>query len=128
MRMAETTPPVTAALRVLVVEDDAIVASGLVASLEELDCVVTWCSSVEGAVAAIDQNQQFGVAIVDYNLAGVASTPVISALIEIGIPVALCTGYEVSSLDPVVQAIPRIEKPFTRKAIRKLMYDLATEQ
>lgn len=107
--------------RVLVVEDDAIVGLGLVAYLKELGATVDWSTTVDGALAIINDNARIDLAIVDLNLHGTLSTPVISRLLDRKIPTALCTGYDVDSAQSGCEGLPRLEKPFIRRKVRDLL-------
>ena len=108
---------------ILVVEDDAIVASGLVSLLTDAGASVTWCSSVSDSLSAIDRLSGIDIAIVDYNLDGVLSIPVLDRLKSLDVSTVLCTGYEASSIEERFWELPRVEKPFTRKAFRMLLED-----
>lgn len=60
-------------------------------------------------------------AVVDLNLNGRMSTPVLDLLLAGEVPVILCTGYDVSAIDPQFPDLPRLEKPFTRAKLRRLI-------
>ena len=120
MTAAAATAP---ARQVLVVEDDALVGMGLSAYLEELGGEVTWVTTVAEALSLIDGAAVIDVAVVDLNLHGVMSNPVIDRLLSRAVPTILCTGYEASSIDERFLALPRTEKPFTRAKIRALLGD-----
>ncbi|RYF21819.1 MAG: response regulator [Oxalobacteraceae bacterium] len=119
--MADMNTAVSESLRILVVEDDAIVASGLVASLEDVGASVTWCSNVPDSLDAIERIAGIDIAIVDYNLDGVISIPVLNRLASLGVSTVLCTGYDASSIDEKFRMLPRVEKPFTRRALHALL-------
>lgn len=106
---------------VLLVEDDAIVGLGLQSYLEELGATVRWAAGVEDALSHIDGGPAFDKAIVDLNLDGVMSTPVIERLLQEQVYTILCTGYDGSSIDERFRALPRTEKPFTRRKMRSLL-------
>lgn len=106
---------------VLIVEDDALVATGLVAYLEGLGATVMWAVSIDEAVGWIARCAKIDVAIVDINLDGSVSTPVVDQLIAMNIFTILCTGYESGSIEERFQNLPRSEKPFTRVRIRQLV-------
>jgi CheY-like chemotaxis protein len=106
---------------ILVVEDDAIVATGLTSYLEGLGATVTWATTICEAENSIDCSARLDLAIVDVNLDGTISTPVLDRLAHIKVPIILCTGYESSSLEDRFQLLPRCEKPFTRAKISTLI-------
>ncbi|WP_082449588.1 hypothetical protein [Sphingomonas sp. Leaf231] len=61
------------------------------------------------------------IAIVDLNLHGVRSDPVLDHLLSRNVFTILCTGYDGSSVPDCFRALPRSEKPFTLSKIRTLL-------
>lgn len=107
--------------RILVVEDDAMVGMGLSTYLEELGATVTWSTTVPEALAGIARGEALDIAIVDLNLHGEVSTPVIDSLLARQVFTILCTGYDQSIIEDRFRHLPRAEKPFTRSMIRQLL-------
>ena len=107
--------------RLLVVEDDAMVGMTLVSYLEQLGAQVFWGSSVAEAQRGMDDGALPDMAIVDLNLDGETSAPVLDRLIGDGVRIVLCTGYEESSIAERFRGLPRAETPFTRAKIRRLL-------
>lgn len=105
----------------LLVEDDLLVGMGLKSSLEQLGAVVTWCSTVAAALDAINGLTAYDFAIVDINLGGEVSTPVLDRLIDQATYTVISSGYDAGSLDQRFQHLPRCVKPFTRARIRRLL-------
>lgn len=103
---------------ILIVEDDALVGLGLVENLEELGAEVTWVTDLDAAIAAVGAQGELDLAVVDLNLDGVSSTPVIERLNEAAVPVILCTGYDLELIEHRFQHLARCEKPFTRAKIQ----------
>lgn len=99
--------------RVLVVEDEAIIAMMLEEYLALLGCeVVATATRLEAAkekarIAAID------VAVLDINLAGQNSYPVADILSARGIPFIFATGYGSINLLPKLQNFVVLSKPFS---------------
>jgi CheY-like chemotaxis protein len=83
----------------LVVEDDALVGVSLFDYLEELGAKVSWATNVENALQFVDWADSLHIAIVDLNLDGVMSYPVLDRLLATGVYTILCTGYEAASID-----------------------------
>lgn len=102
-----------AGLRILVVEDEYMVAELLCMILENFGCdVVGPCATVTDAMAAIAGHELDG-ALLDANLDGQSSAPVAAALTAVGAPVVVATGYgALTILDDVLNKAPRINKPF----------------
>ncbi|RYF40449.1 MAG: response regulator, partial [Cytophagaceae bacterium] len=91
--------PCLEGLHILVVEDDALVAIGLVSYLEELGAAVVWGTDIPQAIGWIERCSKIDIAIVDLNLDGIMSTPVVDQLVAANVFTILCTGYEVSSIE-----------------------------
>lgn len=101
-------------LRVLVVEDEALVAMLLEDMLGDLGCEVTALASrVPQAVEiARDPAQAFDVAILDVNVAGESIAPVAQALSERPAPFVFATGYGESGVPEAFRGRPTLQKPF----------------
>jgi CheY-like chemotaxis protein len=105
----------------LVIEDDALIAMGLISYLEALDGTVRWETDIVSATDYIEGGNAIDVAIVDLNLDGRISTPVLDLLVARKIFTILCTGYEEDSIEERFRRLPRSEKPFTRQKIQNLI-------
>ena len=107
--------PALAARRVLVVEDEWLIAAEIGRALEGAGAVVLGpAHSVEQALALLrDGAAPPDAALLDVNLRGEAVTPVALALAERGVPFALVTAYAAEGLDGPLRAAPRVGKPFT---------------
>lgn len=111
--------------RVLVVEDEFLVALGLEDNLRSLGCTVVGpIASLSGAMAAA-AHEKVDAAILDVNLAGEAVYPAASILADRGIPFIFCSGYTGSVRMPAEFAdAPRVAKPYTSRAIAEALSDL----
>lgn len=109
---------------VLIVEDDALVGIGLVNCLEEIGAEVSWSSDVGSAIIAIESTSIISLAIVDINLNGVRSDPVLDELIARNIPILLCTGYDSSFIGDRYRKILCVAKPFTRNKVIPIVNEL----
>jgi DNA-binding NtrC family response regulator len=98
--------------RVLLVEDEMIVAWLLEDMISELGCeVVGPAASVKQALAMIDA-ETIDVAVLDLNLNGQMSYPVADALAERGVPFVFSTGYGKDRLLNGYRTYPILQKPF----------------
>src|SRR5450755_3793242 len=80
--------------RVLVVEDEMIVAWLLQDMLADLGCVVVGpAASINEALVMIDA-EAFDVAVLDVNLNGKMSYPIADVLASRGVPFLFSTGYD----------------------------------
>jgi CheY-like chemotaxis protein len=99
-----------AGLRVLVVEDEPVVAMCLEDMLDMLGCVAVGPAGrlAEGLVLA--REEALDAAILDINLAGERSTEIAEALRDRGIPFAFASGY--GAAPDGFEDPPLIEKPY----------------
>lgn len=97
-------------LRVLVVEDEPVVAMCLEDILDGLGCEPVGPAGrlAEGLVLA--EREELGAAILDINLAGERSTPIAEALRRRGVPFAFASGY--GAAPEGFETLPLIEKPY----------------
>jgi DNA-binding response OmpR family regulator len=100
-------------LRVLVVEDEFLIAMAIEQCLQDQGCeVVGPAPSVEAALDLIDRERPHA-ALLDVNLDGRLSTPVAERLSALGTPYLLVTGYaDLAQADPVLRHAERMAKPF----------------
>ncbi|MDW4498540.1 HWE histidine kinase domain-containing protein [Sulfitobacter sp. D35] len=114
------------AVRVLVVEDDPIIALDLSAALTELGyAVVSSARTVESALAFVEESEP-QLVLLDLNLAGESSEPVGVALVERDVPFLQITGYEKDVRpDSVFANRPRIIKPYTMSELREQLDELS---
>ncbi len=99
-------------LRVLVVEDEALVGMLLEDMLSDIGCahVEVLSRFADGLQAA--ETGSFDLAVLDVNLDGVASFPIAEQLIARNIPLLFATGYGADGMDPRFSDIPTLQKPF----------------
>jgi CheY-like chemotaxis protein len=80
-------------LRILLVEDEAMVAMLVEGMLTALGCqVVEWVANIPAALNAID-TIEFDGALLDMNLSGAVVFPVAEVLAARGLPFVFVTGY-----------------------------------
>jgi CheY-like chemotaxis protein len=98
--------------RILVVEDDYMLAHDLQRELEKLGVLVIGpVSSVGLALRLLDAMPVLDGAILDIELRGEKSYPVADVLRERAIPFVFTSGYEGSLVLSAYQDVPRLEKP-----------------
>ncbi|MBV9995223.1 MAG: response regulator [Caulobacteraceae bacterium] len=99
--------------RVLVVEDEMMIAMLVEDMLAELGCdVVGPAHGVGDALALARSDQSLDAALLDVNLAGEPVFAVADALREIGVPAIFSTGYGATELRAVDRGSPVLQKPF----------------
>jgi DNA-binding response OmpR family regulator len=99
-------------IRVLVVEDEYLVAALIEDMLESAGCVVSGpIPRVAEALDAVDHGT-YDAAVLDVNLGGDRIDPVADALSRRNVPFAFVTGYGAGALPGGYADRPRICKPF----------------
>ena len=108
-----------AGLRVLVVEDEYLVAEFISMMLEDFGCdVVGPVGTIEKALAAVNDGRLDG-ALLDANLSGDSSEPIAVALRAASVPFVVATGYGALELaDEALNRAPRLSKPFSETEIK----------
>jgi CheY-like chemotaxis protein len=98
--------------RILVVEDEALVAMLVEDALLDAGCAVVGpVATVADALALLDDAKP-EAAVLDLNLAGETSAPVADALAERGVPFVVATGYGAAGLPPEHKDAPVLAKPY----------------
>ena len=99
-------------LRVLLVEDESIIAMLTEHMLREMGCDdVHIVGSVAMALSAIERDPP-DVAVLDVNIRGAMVFPVARKLAQAGIPVAFATGYGKTEMLAEYHHYPILQKPF----------------
>src|SRR5580658_1292176 len=98
--------------RVLLVEDEMLVAWLIEDMLADLGCAVVGpASSVNQALAMIDA-EAIDAAVLDVNLNGQMSYPVADALLARGVPFVFSTGYASNRLQEGYRTYSALQKPY----------------
>ena len=111
--MRPETVPGLIGLRVLIVEDEMLVAYDIAMTLEDLGCEVSGpVPTLDEALAAVGSESLDGV-LLDANLDGTSSAPIADALVSRSIPFVVITGYGGLRLPTeTLDAAPRVTKPY----------------
>lgn len=114
--------PATAGLRILLVEDEAMVAMIIEDTLNDLGCEILGpMSSIERALAAAQTTERIDGAFLDVNLRGELVYPVAEALEARGVPFAFVTGYGEQGIDERFRSAPVLTKPFLPETVEQLV-------
>src|SRR6185436_16783347 len=98
--------------RVLVMEDDGLLALHLSDILDDLGHTVVGPSRTVGDALAISERESIDIALLDVNLGnGETSYPVVEQLNRQGIPLAFLTGYGEAGVRKTFQNRPVVPKP-----------------
>lgn len=104
--------------RILVVEDEYLVATALAEELADLGVdVVGPAPSVSRALALIHRTPDLDLALLDVNLGGEAVYPVADALSDRGVPIVLVTGYDRDAMPERYQDATTLQKPIGSRAV-----------
>ena len=109
-------------LRILVVEDELLVALGLQDMLRDFGCeTIGPVARIEEAVA-VARSEAFDGAILDVNLRGQPVNPVAAALHERNIPFLFSTGYGTgSAVLETFAGVAVLEKPYEPAGLHAAM-------
>jgi PAS domain S-box-containing protein len=113
--------------RILVVDDEPLIAMDIATSLDDDGCVVVGpASTIEKALTLIETTD-IDAALLDANLAGDPVDVLAAALTRRKIPFAFVTGYGREGLPKAFQKAALIKKPFQRSHLVEIVQQLTTE-
>lgn len=117
-----STAPNLSGRKILVVEDEWMIAEHLSMLLEDMECeVVGPVGNVADALAKAE-NEQIDCALVDANLNGSSSSPIVEVLVAKDMPFIMVTGYGGLELPtPAMNAASRLNKPFTAPELARAL-------
>jgi CheY-like chemotaxis protein len=122
------TADIVPGLRVLVLEDDALIAMYLQELLEDSGCNVIGPAPRVGKALELLQQHEPDVAILDLNLAGVYPTAVAEVLRSRRVPFLVLSGYNESELDDaLLRGVPRLTKPVRIQELLEHIAALVTD-
>jgi PAS domain S-box-containing protein len=114
-------PVVVMGNRVLVVEDEALVAMAIRESLDAIGyAVVGPCSNITEAMVALRHNR-VDAAVLDINLGGDLVYPLADILVAENIPFVFVTGYGNEELDSRFASVPILQKPIEAQALQAVL-------
>jgi len=99
-------------LKVLIVEDEAIVALHLEDTLTDLGYDVVATAGRVDSATRLASTLPLDLAIVDLNLNGERTDPVADVLAARGVAIVFATGYGAAALDKRWAGVPTLQKPF----------------
>lgn len=108
--------------RILLVEDDYIMAQDLAAELQGAGVEVLGpVPDIGSALALLDAGPTPDGAILDINLGGEMIYPLVDTLQDRNIRFVLATGYEAWSIPERYRNLPRLEKPLSLRQIAEAL-------
>jgi ActR/RegA family two-component response regulator len=124
--MDEKAPEGLAGKRLLVVEDDYMIAVDLARGLEAAGAeVVGPASTVQDALTLVGSERLDG-AVRDINLGGDRAYPVADALTARQVPFVFATGYDEVNIPVQYADKPRCEKPVDTGRLMRLLASVST--
>lgn len=103
---------VRAGTRVLIVEDEPIIAMTAEDIVEDLGCVVAGSAATAAEAAVLAAAGGFDVAMLDINLNGETSLAVAAALRDAGTPFVFTTGYGSTGPGAAFPGVEVVKKPY----------------
>ena len=114
-------------LRILIVEDEGLIALNLELMLRRFGCeVVGLVSQVGDIVDAVKKHHPDGI-LLDVNLRGRKVFDVLAEVVSLGVPCVLSSGYDDPTQFPAAfRNLPRIAKPFDESALRRVCVEFGS--
>lgn len=107
--------------RILIVEDEAVIAFALEDILLDLRATVVGPAGRLDEACALAEREAIDAAILDVNLNYQASYPIAKILKARGIPFAFATGYDEDGVN-WPEPVPVIAKPYREEEIEALLH------
>ncbi len=105
-------------LKVLVVEDEMLIACEMEATLEDLGCEVVGPFARVGHALEALQDTKVDAAVLDVNVRGEMIFPVAEKLKALGVPMVFCTGYaDLPDIPEPLQDQVRLSKPCAASSV-----------
>lgn len=105
--------------RVLIVEDQLLIAMDLERILEDWGAEILATSTSPSEALAVLRRERPDVAVLDVNLGDTTSEPVAAALSSAGVPFIFATGYgDGSAIPEGYESVPVVRKPYDAQSIR----------
>ena len=109
--------------RILLVEDEPIVAMMASDMLEDLGATVVGPAMSLAAAVSLAETAELDAAVLDINLNGARSDAAAEVLARRRIPFVFATGYGAAGRSDATGA-PVLDKPYTEQALQKALIDL----
>jgi CheY-like chemotaxis protein len=113
-------------LRILVVEDESLVAMLIEEYLTDFGCAPTCSVSRVGKALKALKNTEVDAAVLDVNIAGESVVPIAEALEQRGVPFIFASGYGRSGVDERWAGRPVLQKPFSAKELHAALIACVT--
>src|SRR5437762_820968 len=111
--------------RILIVEDEYMLASDLAGFLEERGAAIVGPVGSVSEALALAKRESIDVAVLDVNLREERVYPVADALIEQCVPIVFATGYDELLMHRSYIGLPRCQKPIDKASLLQVLQTLA---
>ncbi|MEA2756081.1 MAG: hypothetical protein QOJ54_2370 [Aliidongia sp.] len=111
-------------MRVLVVEDELLIAMVIETLLADEGCQVVGPLGRLGAALKAAEDEALDVALLDVNIEGAAVFPVADILARRGIPFAFVTGYGSGGVPTAYRDRPVLTKPYRSREVTDMLKKL----
>jgi DNA-binding response OmpR family regulator len=113
--------------RILIVEDEYLVAKALAQALQALGAEVIGPAPTldRGLELLQSEGNRVDAALLDVNLGGVQVYPLADRLIARGTPIVFITGYDGRAIPPLYANVTRFEKPVRMRRLVEALSKLA---
>ena len=113
-------------LRILLVEDEFLVAALIQDHLEAAGAAVIGPIGSRAEAERVAKSEEFDVAVLDWNLHGEQSDPIARVLIGRDIPCVIATGY--GAVQQEFGKLPLIAKPYEPDLLVQMLSEAAVRQ
>jgi CheY-like chemotaxis protein len=103
--------------RVLLVEDEPIIAMSVEDMLVDLGCVVIGPALSAAVAEKLARNEHLDAALLDINMGDGATYPIAAILRERNIPFSFATGYGSAGVRAGLRHVSVLAKPYTRESL-----------
>jgi CheY-like chemotaxis protein len=110
-----------AGVRVLVVEDEMMVAMLLEDMLSDIGCIPLGPAKTVKSALKLIEHAGFDVAILDVNLNGEETYPIADTLASRAVPFVFASGYSAGRLREEYRSIPSLQKPFQQRELEQAL-------
>lgn len=111
---------VLSGLRILLVEDDFLIAEDLARALAAMGATVVGPFATVGEGVDVTLREDLDGAVLDVGLAGRAAYPIADNLRARNLPFLFVTGHDASVLAERYRTVPQLRKPFRPDKLRRL--------
>lgn len=110
--------------KVLIIEDDYLIAEDLRMTCEEAHCLVIGPARNEADALFIVHNEIPDIAIVDLNLGEGMTTRVPDVLRQHNIPFCIATAFDRDSIPEGLGDVPYLQKPVRKDALLRMLNEV----